>query len=69
MKKLLIIIDGMDDESLLALGGRTPREVSFMPGLDFMMANGHNNYRTRRLRDNTAAQYCFISSKRSKAES
>ncbi len=43
MKKLLIIIDGMDDESLLALGGRTPREVAFMPGLDFMMANGHNS--------------------------
>ena len=41
MKKILIIIDGMDDEPSAALGSRTPREVAFMPGLDFMRENGY----------------------------
>lgn len=40
MKKLLIIIDGMDDEPSVVLGGRTPRSVAFMPGIDFMRENG-----------------------------
>ena len=40
VKKLLIIIDGMDDEPSSDLGGKTPREVAFMPGLDYMRDNG-----------------------------
>ncbi len=40
MKRILVIIDGMDDESIEALGGRTPRQAAFMPGLDYMCSNG-----------------------------
>ena len=40
MKRLLIIIDGMDDEPAIALGGKTPKEIASMPGLEFMRNNG-----------------------------
>ena len=40
MKKILIIIDGMDDEPSEVLGCKTPGNVAFMPGLDFMRENG-----------------------------
>ena len=40
MKKLLIIIDGMDDEPSYELGGRTPVEVAAMPALDYMKDKG-----------------------------
>ena len=36
MKKLLIIIDGMDDESIPALGNKTPRQFACMPALNYM---------------------------------
>ena len=41
MKKLLIIIDGMEDEPCASLGGKTPKEVAYMPGLEFMRLKGH----------------------------
>ena len=43
MKKLLIIIDGMEDEPCASLGGKTPKEVAYMPGLEFMRLNGHTH--------------------------
>ncbi|MDE7345503.1 MAG: hypothetical protein K2N48_02045 [Muribaculaceae bacterium] len=46
MKKLLIIIDGMDDEPSAVLGGRTPRESAFMPGLDIMRNKGRTRMMT-----------------------
>ena len=46
MKKILIIIDGMDDEPSAVLGCRTPREIAFMPGLDFMRNNGRTRMMT-----------------------
>ena len=43
MKKLLIIIDGMEDEPCASLGGKTPKEVAYMPGLEFMRLNCHTH--------------------------
>ena len=40
MKKLLIIIDGMDDESNPALGNLTPSHFAYMPALRYMRENG-----------------------------
>lgn len=40
MKRLLIIIDGMDDEPVLAFGGKTPKDIASMPGLEYMRKNG-----------------------------
>lgn len=40
MKRILVIIDGMDDERIEALGGLTPREAAFMPGLARMRRHG-----------------------------
>ncbi|MDE6503524.1 MAG: phosphoglycerate mutase, partial [Muribaculaceae bacterium] len=40
MKRILVIIDGMDDERIEALGSLTPREAAFMPGLARMRRHG-----------------------------
>ena len=40
MKILLIIIDGLGDEPIPALGGKTPLEAAFSPNLDFLAENG-----------------------------
>ena len=40
MKKLLIIIDGMDDEPNPALGNLTPTHFAYMPALQYMRENG-----------------------------
>ncbi len=40
MKFLVVVGDGMGDEPLDALGGRTPLEVSRTPNLDFYAQNG-----------------------------
>ncbi|MBZ9571887.1 2,3-bisphosphoglycerate-independent phosphoglycerate mutase [Patescibacteria group bacterium] len=40
MKILLIIIDGLGDESIPQLGNRTPLEVAKTPNLDFLAKNG-----------------------------
>lgn len=42
MKKLLVLLDGMDDEPIDSLGGYTPREAASMPGLDFMCRHGNS---------------------------
>ncbi|MBZ9569740.1 2,3-bisphosphoglycerate-independent phosphoglycerate mutase [Patescibacteria group bacterium] len=40
MKILLIIIDGLGDESIPQLGNKTPLEVAYTPNLDFLAKNG-----------------------------
>lgn len=40
MKRLLIILDGMGDEAIPELGGKTPAEYARMPGLDYMRKHG-----------------------------
>ncbi len=41
MKKIiLILIDGLGDEPIVALGNRTPLEAAETPNLDFMVKNG-----------------------------
>lgn len=40
MKKILLIIDGMEDEPIPALGNHVPREAAHMPALDFMRLRG-----------------------------
>ncbi len=40
MKFLLVVGDGMADEPIEALGGRTPLEVSRTPNMDFFAQNG-----------------------------
>ena len=40
MKYILVVGDGMADEPLEALGGRTPLEVSRTPNMDFFARNG-----------------------------
>ena len=40
MKKILLIIDGMEDEPIPALGNIAPKEAAYMPGLDFMRLRG-----------------------------
>ena len=41
MKKLLIIIDGMDDEPNPALGNLTPSHFAYMPALQYMREKGN----------------------------
>ncbi len=45
MKKLLIIIDGMDDEPIPELGDMTPASYADMQTLSFMRANGEVSFR------------------------
>ena len=40
MKRLLIIIDGMDDEKIPELGNLTPSRFARMPALDYMREHG-----------------------------
>ncbi|MDE5797031.1 MAG: hypothetical protein K2H75_07950 [Muribaculaceae bacterium] len=44
MKRLLIIIDGMDDEPVAVLGDRTPAQCANMEGLTFMREHGSRQY-------------------------
>lgn len=46
MKKLLIIIDGMDDEPIPALGNKTPRLFAYMPALNYMRENGNVSFQS-----------------------
>lgn len=46
MKKLLIIIDGMDDESIPALGNKTPRQFACMPALNYMREKGNVSFQS-----------------------
>ena len=43
MKKLLIIIDGMDDEPIPEFGGKTPVQAADMQALSFMRMHGTVN--------------------------
>lgn len=46
MKKLLIIIDGMDDEPIPALGNKTPRLFAYMPALNYMREKGNVSFQS-----------------------
>jgi len=47
MKRICyVILDGLGDEPLVALGGRTPLEASRAPHLDWLAARGRNGYVT-----------------------
>lgn len=43
MKKLLIIIDGMDDAPIPEFGGKTPVQAADMQALSFMRMHGTVN--------------------------
>lgn len=47
MKKLLIIIDGMDDDPHHALGNLTPAHFAYMPALQHMRENVPKDLCTR----------------------
>lgn len=40
MKNVLVICDGMADEPVKSLGGKTPMEVAFTPAMDWLASNG-----------------------------
>lgn len=40
MKNVLVICDGMADEPLKSLGGKTPLETAFTPSMDWLALNG-----------------------------
>lgn len=44
-RRLLVIIDGMDDDAIPELGNRTPAAYAAMPGLDFMRSHGRVSHR------------------------
>ncbi len=40
MKSVMIIIDGLGDEPLAELGGRTPLEAAYIPNIQYLASNG-----------------------------
>jgi 2,3-bisphosphoglycerate-independent phosphoglycerate mutase len=40
MKYIILVPDGVADEPLIALGGKTPLEAARTPNMDFLAKNG-----------------------------
>ena len=45
MKYLVLIGDGMSDEPVRSLGGKTPLQVAKTPNMDFLVQNGYKSIR------------------------